>query len=90
MGASDADAVKASGYAQGEAFGVIDEVGTQAVSFVAELSQVNAIHRMPSKGPSGSGRNTATPAWTRRAPAPFRSGDPNYRSVKGILVAGDD
>ena len=49
------------------------------------------MHRLrPSRGSSGCVIATVTPAWTRHAPRALAVGDPGYRTVKGILVAGTE
>lgn len=66
-------------------------IGPGAVAIVAELSQVNAIHRLRAiqgivalRDRYGAGRLDA--ACTRA----LEVGDPRYRTVKGILVAGTE
>ncbi len=68
-----------------------EQIGPGAVAIVAELSQVNAIHRLRAiqaiirlREPFGTARLDAACA---RALA---VGDPRYRTVKGILVAGTE
>jgi hypothetical protein len=66
-----------------------EQIGPGAVAIVTELSTVNAIHRLRAiqgiirlRGTCGDARLDAACA---RA---LHVGDPNYRTVKGILVAG--
>jgi transposase len=68
-----------------------EQIGPGAVAVVAELSQVNAIHRLRAiqgiirlRDAYGDDRLDAACA---RA---LTVGDPNYRTVKGILVAGTE
>jgi hypothetical protein len=68
-----------------------EQIGPGAVAIVAELSAVNAIHRLRAiqgiirlREKYGDARVDAACA---RALA---VGDPNYRTVKGILVAGTE
>ena len=68
-----------------------EQIGPGAVAIVAELSQVNAIHRLRAiqgiirlRDTYGDARLDA--ACARALPV----GDPNYRTVKGILVAGTE
>jgi hypothetical protein len=68
-----------------------EQIGSGAVAIVAELSQINAIHRLRAiqgiirlRDKYGDDRLDAACA---RALA---VGDPRYRTVKGILVAGTE
>lgn len=68
-----------------------EQIGPGAVAVVAELSTVNAIHRLRAiqgiirlREKYGDGRLDA--ACTRA----LQVGDPGYRTVKGILVAGTE
>jgi len=68
-----------------------EQIGPGAVAIVAELSQVNAIHRLRAiqgiirlREKYGDARLDAACA---RA---LQVGDPNYRTVKGVLVAGTE
>ncbi|QFS89944.1 Integrase core domain protein [Mycobacterium sp. THAF192] len=68
-----------------------ERIGPGAVAIVAELSEVNAIHRLRAiqgiialRDRYGAGRLDAACA---RA---LEVGDPRYRTVKGILVAGTE
>jgi hypothetical protein len=68
-----------------------EQIGPGAVAIVAELSQVNAIHRL--RAIQGIIRLRDTYGDTRLDAACARAlavGDPNYRTVKGILVAGTE
>jgi hypothetical protein len=66
-------------------------IGPGAVAIVAELSQVNAIHRL--RAIQGIIRLRDTYGDDRLDAACARAlavGDPNYRTVRGILVAGTE
>jgi transposase len=68
-----------------------EQIGPGAVAIVAELSQVNAIHRL--RAIQGIIRLRDTYGDARLDAACARAlqvGDPNYRTVKGILVAGTE
>ena len=68
-----------------------EQIGPGAVAIVAELSQVNAIHRL--RAIQGIIRLREKYADTRLDAACARAlavGDPNYRTVKGILAAGTE
>ena len=68
-----------------------EQIGPAVVAIVAELSQVNAIHRL--RAIQGIIRLRDTYGDTRLDAACARAlqvGDPNYRTVKGILVAGTE
>jgi transposase len=68
-----------------------EQIGPGAVAIVAELSQVNAIHRL--RAIQGIIRLRDTYGDARLDVACARAlavGDPNYRTVKGILVAGTE
>jgi hypothetical protein len=68
-----------------------EQIGLGAVAIVAELSQVNAIHRLRSI--QGIIRLREKYGDTRLDTACARAltvGDPSYRTVKGILVAGTE
>jgi transposase len=68
-----------------------EQIGPSAVAIVAELSQVNAIHRL--RAIQGIIRLRDTYGDARLELACARAlavGDPNYRTVKGILVAGTE
>ena len=68
-----------------------EQVGPGAVAIVAELSQVNAIHRL--RAIQGIIRLREKYGDDRLDAACARAlavGDPNYRTVKGILVAGTE
>jgi transposase len=67
------------------------QIGPGAVAIVAELSQVNAIHRL--RAIQGIIRLRDTYGDARLDAACARAltvGDPRYRTVKGILVAGTE
>ena len=68
-----------------------EQIGPGAVAIVAELSEINAIHRLRAiqgiialRDRYGAGRLDA--ACTRA----LEVGDPRYRTVKGILAAGTE
>jgi transposase len=68
-----------------------EQIGPGAVAIVAELSQVNAIHRL--RAIQGIIRLCDTYGDGRLDAACARAlavGDPSYRTVKGILVAGTE
>ena len=68
-----------------------EQIGPGAVAIVAELSVVNALHRLRSI--QGIIRLRDTYGDTRLDAACQRAlavGDPGYRTVKGILVAGTE
>lgn len=68
-----------------------ERIGPGAVAIVAELSAVNAIHRL--RAIQGIIRLRDTYGDTRLDAACARAlevGDPRYRTVKGILVAGTE
>jgi transposase len=68
-----------------------EQIGPGAVAVVAELSQVNAIHRL--RAIQGIIRLRDKYGDDRLDAACSRAlavGDPNYRTVKGILVAGTE
>jgi hypothetical protein len=68
-----------------------EQIGPGAVAIVAELSQVNAIHRL--RAIQGIIRLRDTHGDARLDAACARAlqvGDPNYRTVKGILLAGTE
>ncbi|MGB9305095.1 MAG: IS21 family transposase, partial [Mycobacterium sp.] len=68
-----------------------EQIGPGAVAIVAELSTVNAIHRL--RAIQGIIRLRDTYGQTRLDAACARAlaiGDPGYRTVKGILVAGTE
>ena len=68
-----------------------EQIGPGAVAIVAELSTVNAIHRL--RAIQGIIRLRETYGDTRLDAACARAlaiGDPGYRTVKGILVAGTE
>ncbi|WP_428844579.1 IS21 family transposase [Mycolicibacterium hodleri] len=68
-----------------------EQIGPGAVAIVAELSQVNAIHRL--RAIQGIIRLREKYGDIRLDAACARAlavGDPNYRTVKGILVAGTE
>ena len=68
-----------------------DQIGPGAVAIVAELSAVNAIHRL--RAIQGIIRLRDTYGDARLDAACARAlavGDPRYRTVKGILVAGTE
>ena len=68
-----------------------EQIGPGAVAIVAELSTVNAIHRL--RAIQGIIRLRDTYGDARLDAACARAlqvGDPNYRTVKGILVAGTE
>jgi hypothetical protein len=68
-----------------------EQVGPGAVAIVAELSQVNALHRL--RAIQGIIRLRDTYGDDRLDAACSRAlavGDPRYRTVKGILVAGTE
>ena len=68
-----------------------EQIGPAVVAIVAELSQVNAIHRL--RAIQGIIRLRDTYGDSRLDAACARAlqvGDPNYRTVKGILVAGTE
>jgi transposase len=68
-----------------------EQIGPGTVAIVAELSQVNAIHRL--RAIQGIIRLREKYGDTRLDAACARAlqvGDPNYRTVKGILVAGTE
>lgn len=68
-----------------------EQIGPGAVAIVAELSAINAIHRL--RAIQGIIRLRDTYGDDRLDAACARSltvGDPNYRTVKGILVAGTE
>jgi hypothetical protein len=71
--------------------GQAEQIGPGAVAIVAELSEINAIHRLRAiqgivalRDRYGAGRLDA--ACTRA----LEVGDPRYRTVKGILAAGTE
>jgi hypothetical protein len=68
-----------------------EQIGPGAVAIVAELSQVNAIHRL--RAIQGIIRLREKYGDVRLNAACARAlqvGDPNYRTVKGVLVAGTE
>jgi transposase len=68
-----------------------EQIGSGAVAIVAELSQVNAIHRL--RAIQGIIRLRETYGDDRLDAACARAiavGDPGYRTVKGILAAGTE
>ncbi len=68
-----------------------EQIGPGAVAIVAELSQINAIHRL--RAIQGIIRLRDTYGEHRLNTACARAlavGDPGYRTVKGILVAGTE
>jgi hypothetical protein len=68
-----------------------EQIGPGAVAIVAELSTVNAIHRL--RAIQGIIRLRDTYDDARLDAACVRAlhvGDPNYRTVKGILIAGTE
>jgi transposase len=68
-----------------------EQIGPGAVAIVAELSEVNAIHRL--RAIQGIIRLRDIYGDARLDAACARAlavGDPNYRTVKGILVAGTE
>ncbi len=68
-----------------------EQIGPATVAVVAELSTVNAIHRL--RAIQGIIRLRETYGDDRLDAACARAlavGDPNYRTVKGILVAGTE
>ena len=68
-----------------------EQIGPGAVAIVAELSAVNAIHRL--RAIQGIIRLRDTYGDARLDAACARAlavGDPRYRTVKGILVAGTE
>ena len=68
-----------------------EQIGPAAVALVAELSTVNAIHRL--RAIQGIIRLREKYGDTRLDAACARAlaiGDPHYRTVKGILVAGTE
>ena len=68
-----------------------EQIGPGAVAIVAELSAVNAIHRL--RAIQGIIRLRETYGDARLDAACARAldvGDPGYRTVKGILVAGTE
>jgi len=68
-----------------------EQIGPGAVAIVAELSTVNAIHRL--RAIQGIIRLRDTYGQTRLDAACARAlaiGDPGYRTIKGILVAGTE
>jgi transposase len=68
-----------------------EQIGPGAVAIVAELSQINAIHRL--RAIQGIIRLRDTYGDARLDTACARAlavGDPRYRTVKGILVAGTE
>jgi hypothetical protein len=68
-----------------------EQIGPGTVAIVAELSAVNAIHRL--RAIQGIIRLRKKCGDTRLAAACARSlavGDPRYRTVKGILVASTE
>jgi transposase len=68
-----------------------EQIGPGAVAIVAELSAVNAIHRL--RAIQGIIRLREKYGDTRLDAACARAlavGDPNYRTVKGILIAGTE
>jgi transposase len=68
-----------------------EQIGPGAVAIVAELSAVNAIHRL--RAIQGIIRLRDTYGASRLDAACARAlhvGDPNYRTVKGILLAGTE
>jgi hypothetical protein len=68
-----------------------EQIGPGAVAVVAELSTVNAIHRL--RAIQGIIRLRDTYGDARLDAACARAlavGDPNYRTVKGILAAGTE
>jgi hypothetical protein len=69
----------------------VEQVGPGTVAIVAELSAVNAIHRL--RAIQGIIRLRKKYGDTRLDAACARAlavGDPRYRTVKGILVAGTE
>jgi hypothetical protein len=68
-----------------------EQIGPGAIAIIAELSQVNAIHRL--RAIQGIIRLREKYGDTRLDAACARAlavGDPNYRTVKGILAAGTE
>jgi hypothetical protein len=68
-----------------------EQIGPGAVTIVAELSHVNAIHRLRAiqgiiRLRDAYGDDRLDAACSRA----LQVGDPNYRTVKGILVAGTE
>jgi hypothetical protein len=68
-----------------------EQIGPAAVAIVAELSTINAIHRL--RAIQGIIRLRDTYGDARLNAACARAlavGDPRYRTVKGVLVAGTE
>lgn len=66
-------------------------IGPGAVAIVAELSQVNAIHRLRAiQGIIALRDRYGAPRLDAACARALEVGDPRYRTVKGILVAGTE
>jgi len=66
-------------------------IGPGAVAIVAELSQVNAIHRLRAiQGIIALRNRYGAPRLDAACARALEVGDPRYRTVKGILVAGTE
>ncbi|CAM3944207.1 IS21 family transposase [Mycolicibacterium frederiksbergense] len=68
-----------------------EQIGPGAVAIVAELSQVNAIHRLRAiQGIIALRDRYGTQRLDAACARALQVGDPRYRTVKGILVAGTE
>jgi hypothetical protein len=68
-----------------------EQIGPGAVAIVAELSAVNAIHRLRAiQGIIGLRERYGDLRLDAACARALQVGDPRYRTVKGILVAGTE
>ena len=68
-----------------------EQIGPGAVAIVAELSEVNAIHRLRAiQGIIRLRENYGDDRLDAACARALAVGDPNYRTVKGILIAGTE
>ena len=68
-----------------------EQIGPGAVAIVAELSEVNAIHRLRAiQGIIGLRDRYGDQRLNAACARALEVGDPRYRTVKGILAAGTE
>lgn len=68
-----------------------EQIGPAAVAIVAELSEINAIHRLRAiQGIIGLRDRYGDQRLNAACARALEVGDPRYRTVKGILVAGTE
>ena len=68
-----------------------EQIGPGAVAIVAELSAINAIHRLRAiQGIIRLRERYGDPRLDAACARALAVGDPNYRTVKGLLVAGTE